>query len=77
MSKGNCAGWGGTVLFIASWLMIPRLSAFSFSMWIGLMLVGAVMCFYGGLRRSRWFFLPSFATVIVTVGVLVAVYRRG
>jgi len=71
------AGWGGTVLFIASWLMISRITALSFPLWIGLMSLGAVMCFYGGLRRSRWFFLPGFAAMIVTAGVLVAVYRRG
>lgn len=76
MTEGNWAGWGGTALFIASWLMISYISAFSFPLWIGLMSLGAVMCFYGGLRRSRWFFLPGFAAVIVTVGVLVAVYSR-
>lgn len=69
------AGWGGTVVFLGSWLMISRISAFSFSLWIGLMLLGALMCFYAGLRRNRWFFLPGFAAVIVTAGVLVAVYR--
>jgi hypothetical protein len=68
---------GGTVLFIASWLMIWRISAFSFPLWIELMSLGAVMCFYAGLRRSRWFFLPGFAAVIVTVSVLLAVYRGG
>jgi hypothetical protein len=41
------------------------------------MSLGAVMCFYGGVRRSKWFFLPSFAAVIVTAGVLFAVYRGG
>ena len=70
-------GLGGTVLFLVSWLMTARISAFSLPLWIGLMSLGAVMCFYGGLRRSGWFFLPSFAAVIVTAGVLVAVYRGG
>jgi hypothetical protein len=46
-------------------------------LWIGLMSLGAAMCFYGGVRRSKWFFLPNCAAVIVTAGVLVAVYRGG
>ena len=71
------AGWGGTALFLASWLMISRISAFSFLLWIGLMLLGAIMCFYGGARRSKWFLVPGFAAVIVTAGVLVGVYRGG
>ena len=32
---------GGTALFIASWLMIWRISAFSFPLWIGLMYLAA------------------------------------
>jgi hypothetical protein len=71
------AGRGGTALFLACWLLISRISAFSFPLWVGLMSLGAVMCFYGGVRRSRWFFLPSFAAMIVTAGVLVAAYRGG
>jgi hypothetical protein len=50
--------------------------AFSFPRWIGLMLLGAVLCFYGGLRRSRWFFLPSVAAVLIMAGILVSVYHR-
>lgn len=38
------------------------------------MSLSAVMCFYGGLAGAVVFF-PSFAAVIVTVGVLVTVYR--
>jgi hypothetical protein len=71
------AGWGGTVLFLACWLTISRISAFSFLVWIGLMSLGAVMCFYGGVCRSKWFFFPGFAAMIVIAGVLVAVYRGG
>lgn len=71
------AGWGGTALFLASWLMISRITALSLLLWAGLMSLGAVMCFYGGICRSKWFFLPSFAAVIVTTGVLVAVYHGG
>jgi hypothetical protein len=71
------AGWGGTALFLASWLLIARISAFSFLLWIGLMSLGAIMCFYGGARRSKWFYLPGSAAVIVTAGVLIAVYRGG
>jgi hypothetical protein len=66
-------GWGGTALFLASWLLIGSISAFSFPLWIGLMLLGAVLCFYSGIRRSRWFFLPSFFALIITAGVLVSV----
>jgi hypothetical protein len=68
-------GWGGTALFLATWLLIASISALSFPLWIGLMLLGAVMCFYGGLCRSRWFFLPSFFAVIITAGVLVSVHH--
>ena len=71
------AGWGGTALFLVSWLMISLISAFSLLLWIGLMLLGAIMCFYGGARRSKWFLVPGFAAVIVAAGVLVAVYRGG
>jgi len=69
-------GWGGTALFLASWLMIASISAFSLPLWIGLMFLAAVMCFYGGLRRSRWFFLPSSAAVFITAGILVSIYHR-
>jgi len=62
-------------LFIASWLMIEKVSSVSFLLWLVLMLTGAVMCFYAGLCRSRWFLLPSLAAMIVVVGVLVAVFR--
>jgi hypothetical protein len=71
------AGWAGTALFLACWLMISRISAFSFPLWVGLMLLGAAMCFYGGLCRSKWFLLPGFAAALVTVGVTVAIYRGG
>jgi hypothetical protein len=47
------AGCGGTALFLACWLMISRISAFSFLLWVGLMLSGAGMCFYGGVCRSK------------------------
>jgi hypothetical protein len=57
--------------------MISRISAFSFLLWIGLMSLGAIMCFYGGARRSKGFLVPGFAAVIVTAGVLVGVYRGG
>jgi hypothetical protein len=73
---GLWVGWGGTTLFLASWLLIASISAFSFPLWIGLMLLGAVMCFYGALRRSRWFFLPSVAAVLIMAGILVSVYHR-
>lgn len=71
------AGWGGTSLFLACWLMISWISAFSFLLWVGLMSLGAVMCFYGGICSSKWFFFSGFGAVIVIAGVLVAVYRRG
>jgi hypothetical protein len=71
------AGWGGTVLFLTCSLMISRISAFSLLLWVGLMSLGAVMCFYAGVWRSKWFFSPGFVTVIVIAGVLVAVYRGG
>ncbi len=71
------AGWGGSALFLACWLMISRISAFSFPLWVGLMSLGAAMCLYGGVRRSKWFLFPGFAAVLVTAGVVVAVYRGG
>ena len=70
-------GWGGTALFLASWLMTSRISAFSFLTWVGLMLLGAIMCFYAGVCRNKWFFFPGFAAVILTAGVLVAIYHGG
>jgi hypothetical protein len=75
--RSTITGAVGALLFLASWLMTARISAFSFPLWIGLMLLGALMCFYGALRRSKWFLFPGFAAVIVTAGVLVAVYRGG
>ena len=74
-AKANWAGWGGTTLFLASWLLISRISAYSFLLWVGLMSIGAILCFYGGVRRSKWFLIPCFAAVIVIAGVLVAVHR--
>jgi len=71
------AGWGGTVLFLVSWLAIARISVLSFPLWIGLMLSGAILCFYGGARRSKWFLVPGFAAVVVTAGVLAGVYLAG
>lgn len=68
------AGWGGTTLFLACWLMISRISAFSLLLWVGLMSLGAIMCIYAGVCRTKWFFLPGFAAVIVTAGVLFAIY---
>ena len=53
------AGWGGTALFLASWLLIASISAFSFPLWIGLMLLGAVMCFYGASAAAGGFFFPA------------------
>src|SRR5215472_1482917 len=47
---------GGTVLFIASWLMIWRISAFAFPLSIGLMSLGAVMRLYAGLAAADGFF---------------------
>jgi hypothetical protein len=71
------AGWGGTALFLATWLMIDRIGGFSVMLWVGLMSLGAVMCFYGGVRRSKCFFLPAFAAVLVMAGVFAAVFRGG
>ena len=66
-------GWGGTIVFLCSWLLIARISALSFLLWAGLMVLGAVMCFYGGVQRSKWFFLPGCVAVVVMAGVLLAV----
>jgi hypothetical protein len=71
------AGWGGAALFLASWLMINRISAFSVTLWVGLMTLGALMCFYAGVLRSKWFLLPAFAAVLVIAGVFAAVYVGG
>jgi hypothetical protein len=69
---GVLVGWSGTVLFLICWLMIASISALSTLLWAALMLSGAAMCFYGAIRRSKWFFLPSIIAVIVTVGVFFA-----
>ncbi len=66
------SGWSGTVLFVFFWLMISRISILSFPLWVGLMLLTAVMCFYAGARRTCWFLLPGFAALIVTGGVVYA-----
>jgi hypothetical protein len=71
------AGWGGTALFLACWVMISRISAFSVTLWVALMSLGGVIWFYGGLRRSKWFLIPAFAAVLVMSGVVAAVYRGG
>lgn len=70
------AGWSGTAVFMVSWLLISHISSFSFPLWIGLMLLGAVLCFYGGIRCNKWFFLPSGVAITVLIGVLVAVFTR-
>jgi hypothetical protein len=50
------AGWGGTALFLASWLVISRISAFSFLLWLGLMSLGTVMFSTGASVVARGFF---------------------
>jgi hypothetical protein len=64
-------------LVLASGLTISWISALSFLVWVSLMSLGAVMCFYVGDCRSKWLLLPGFAAEIVTTGALVAVYRGG
>jgi RHS repeat-associated protein len=49
-------GYCGTVLLITCWLAVWWISALSFVLWIGLMSLSAIMCLYGGIYRSRWFF---------------------
>jgi hypothetical protein len=71
------AGWGGTAVFLCCWVTISWISSFSLLLWVGLMSLGAVMCFYGGVCRSKWFFFVGIAAMIVTTGVLVSVYRGG
>jgi hypothetical protein len=66
------AGWGGTALFLICWLTVWWISSFSLFLWAGLMCLGAIMCFYGGVYRSRWFFLPGLLAVVVAIGVFVA-----
>jgi hypothetical protein len=65
-------GWGGTTLFLTCWLAVSWISSLSFLLWIGLMCLCAIMCFCGGIYRSRWFLLPGFAAVVITVGVVMA-----
>jgi hypothetical protein len=69
------SGWCGTALFVLCWLMISRISALSFSLWIGLMLLGAALCFYGGMRRTKWFLIPAFVALAVTAGIIFSVSR--
>jgi hypothetical protein len=68
-SKGLWAGWVGTVLSAGSCLAIWQLGAASLAVWVGMMSAGAVLCGYGALRRSRWFWVPALATVLITAGV--------
>ena len=76
-SSALLLGWTGSGLFIVTWLMISRISALSFPLWIGMMSLATAFCFYAGVRRSKWFFLPSVVSVTVMVGVLVALYGKG
>jgi hypothetical protein len=69
------SGWCGTALFVLCWLMISRISALSFPLWIGLMLLGAALCFYGGMRRTKWFLIPGFVALAVTAGIIFSVSR--
>src|ERR1035438_9024885 len=49
------AGWSGTLLFIICWPLIRWTATFSFLLWLGLMLLGAILCVVGGIYRSKWF----------------------
>ncbi len=46
---GLWSGWGGTAVFILCWLLISRISAISFPLWVGLMLLagGAYVPVFG------------------------------
>jgi hypothetical protein len=68
-------GWAGTTLSLICWLTVWRISSLSFILWAGLMGLGAIMCFYAGIYRSKWFFLPGIAALIVTLGVFISATR--
>jgi hypothetical protein len=65
-------GWGGTTLFLASWLCIDWISTLSFLLCIALMLGGGALCVIGAIFRSRWFLLPAVCAILVAVLVSVA-----
>ncbi len=70
--RAHWLGWVGTALIVASWLAISWISSLSFVLWILLMVLGGLLCLYGALRCSKWFFLPGAVAVIVMAGGVLA-----
>jgi len=69
-AKAIWGGWVGTALLVGSWLSVAWLSSFSLLIWVGLMGVGALLCVYGAVRGSRWFFVSVAAGFVVTSGLV-------
>jgi hypothetical protein len=63
------AGWLGTGLFFASWLAFWGLSSTSFAIWVGLLCAAVLLCSYGAVRGSRWFFISLAMGFLVTGGM--------
>lgn len=70
--RAQLAGWLGTILFVSSWLAVWRITSLSFLLWVALMGGSSVLCFYGAMFRTKWFFVPAVSAIIVLVGVSLA-----
>ena len=63
-------GWIGTAMLVVGWPLIRWTSTYSFAVWLGLMATASALSFVGGIWRSRWFLLPGFVAIVVTIGTL-------
>jgi hypothetical protein len=66
------AGWLGTILLISFYVAIGRITALSFLLWVALMGGSCVLCFYGAVYRTKWFFVPAVCAIIAVVGAALA-----
>jgi len=73
--KALWVGWMGTAVSVASWLALWQIGSASVAVWVGLMSAAAVLCAYGALRASRWFWAPAIVTTLVTAGAIWAASR--
>jgi hypothetical protein len=67
-SEGMWIGWGGMVVFLSDWLLIPVIAMRSIFIWGCIMALAVLMCVYGARTRSRWFWIPA----VLAASLLVA-----
>jgi hypothetical protein len=51
-------------------LTVAWLSSLSLFIWVWLMLAAVVLCVYGAVRGSRWFFVAVAVGLVVTGGLV-------